>query len=105
MTDNKKITLEDLFFYFDSKERDRFDQGKLGQKNAQILSLREKLMRLPMEEFEATIKTISKMVDNYNNIKESDQKEDNKQKELEARELYNKVTSASKPNIDQVPKV
>lgn len=57
-----KIKLGDLMFYFDSQERDRLDFGRLGRKSGQVLALREKLMKLPGEEFEATMKSIEAIV-------------------------------------------
>ncbi len=57
-----KIKLADLMFYFDSQERDRLDQGRLGRKSGQVLALRERLMKLPTEEFDVTMKSIEALV-------------------------------------------
>lgn len=56
-------TLRDLAFYFDSIECDVMDHGALGRKNAQVLTLKQKLLALPEPQFDAAIKTIAKLVD------------------------------------------
>jgi len=55
--------LSDLCYYFDSVECDRLDQGALGRKAAQVLTLRQKLLSLPEPEFDAAIKTLEKLVE------------------------------------------
>ena len=60
---NSKIKLEELFFYFDSQEKDWFDKGRLGRKNGQVLALRQKLLSMPDGDFDMAIGAIERIVD------------------------------------------
>jgi hypothetical protein len=100
------INVENLWFYFDSIERDCMDLGMLDRKATQVLELRGKLLRLPTAEFNAAIKTIEKLVDT-----KSPSAEEKKMKEVERKrasiELFEKTASAGdvKASVDAVGRV
>jgi hypothetical protein len=52
------VKLEDLYFYFDSVERDSLDAAGISRRSSEVLALRERLLRMPEEEFDAAIKTM-----------------------------------------------
>lgn len=52
------VKLEELMFYFDGVERDRLDAAGTSRKTGEVLALRDRLLRLPDDEFDATIKTV-----------------------------------------------
>jgi hypothetical protein len=83
---NSQIEIQDLCFYFDGQAKDRFDQGELGKKNSLVLALREKLLAMPTDEFDSTIRSIEKLVSGV-----SPQKADDKEKRKGARELYERT--------------
>ena len=60
----KKLTvkLEDLFFYFDGVERQRLDGSGWSRRSAEVLALREELLKLPETAYEAAIKTMKNVV-------------------------------------------
>lgn len=58
-----RVRLDELFFYFDSQEKDWFDKGRLGRKNGQVLALRQKLLSLPDADFDMAIGAIERIVD------------------------------------------
>lgn len=60
---NNGINIENLWFYFDSIERDCMDLGMLDRKSTQVQALKGKLMKLPQAQFDAAIKTIERLVD------------------------------------------
>lgn len=102
----KGINLENLWFYFDSIERDCMDLGMLDQKATQVQALKGKLLRLPKAEFEAAIKTIEKLVDGGANSQE-DKKNQEQQRKRASLELFEKTASAGdkKPSVDAVIRV
>jgi hypothetical protein len=57
------INTENIWFYFDSIERDALDLGMLDRKSSQIQILKSKLLKLPQAQFDAAIKTIEKLVE------------------------------------------
>ena len=60
------VRLEELCFYFDGVERDRMDSSGTSRKSAEILALRDRLLKLPDENFDAAIKTVKSLVDDVN---------------------------------------
>lgn len=91
--DSNKASIAELCYYFDSVERDRIDQGQLGRKTSHILAIREKLMALPTPEFEAAIKTITRLVAD---VKPKDAFLANQElKKREALELFEKTSQAN----------
>ena len=60
--DIKNIRIDDLYYYFDGKERDRLDAGGLGHKQSSYLAMREKLLRLPTPQFDAAMQAIQSLV-------------------------------------------
>lgn len=60
---NTGINVENLWFYFDSIERDCMDLGMLDRKSTQVQALKGKLMKLPQAQFDAAIKTIERLVE------------------------------------------
>ena len=59
----KPVTFGDVSFYFDGVASYRQDQSGLGRRNAHILALREKLLSISEQEFDAIISTMNKMVE------------------------------------------
>lgn len=102
----KGINLENLWFYFDSIERDCMDLGMLDQKATQVQALKGKLLRLPKAEFEAAIKTIEKLVDSNANSQD-DKKNAEHQRRRASLELFEKTASAgeAKASVDAVTRV
>jgi hypothetical protein len=102
----KGINLENLWFYFDSIERDCMDLGMLDQKATQVQALKGKLLRLPKAEFEAAIKTIEKLVDGGTNSQE-DKKIQELQRKRASLELFERTASAgdNKASIEAVTRV
>ena len=60
--DTKNIRIDDLYYYFDGKERDRLDAGGMGHKQSSYLAMREKLLRLPTPQFDAAMQAIQSLV-------------------------------------------
>jgi hypothetical protein len=56
------VKLADLAFYFDAVERDRLDASGTSRKTGEVLALRDKLLKLPEEEFDATLKTVKGLI-------------------------------------------
>lgn len=57
-----KVKLEDLRFYFDGVETERVDAAGWGRRSAEVLVLREKLLKMPAPAFEAAIKTMKNVI-------------------------------------------
>ena len=87
-------TLSDLCYYFDSVECDRLDQGALGRKAAQVLTLRQKLLSLPEPEFDAAIKTLEKLVES-NSSSANHSKNSSKASRREALELFERTAEST----------
>lgn len=87
------VRLEDLAFYFDSVERDRLDSAGTSRKSGEVLALREKLLRLPDQEFEATLKTVKGLLTPV-----SDEADDQKPagRRDRARQLFEQTRSTTK---------
>lgn len=58
----KQIRIDDLYYYFDAKERDRLDAGGLGRRQNSYLAMREKLLRLPDAQFDAAMRALDSLV-------------------------------------------
>jgi hypothetical protein len=56
--------LDDLAFYFDAVERDQIDGGGVSRRNAELLALRDGLLRLDDAAFDATMRTMRSLVEN-----------------------------------------
>lgn len=98
---NNGICLESLWFYFDAIERDCMDLGMLDRKASQVQALRGKLLRLPQAQFDATIKTLEKLVeDSTPTIAKRDLETAKKKASLE---LYER--SALKEQSENVPPI
>ena len=100
------INVENLWFYFDSIERDCMDLGMLDRKATQVLALRGKLLRLPNSEFEAAIKTIEKLVDTNHPTAEERKAKEAERKRASV-ELFEKTASAGdvKASVDAIGRV
>lgn len=63
-TSRKKhgISLEDIAFYLDGVERDRLDSVGPGGKTSEAIAIRDKLLRLPDDAFNAAIKSMKALV-------------------------------------------
>ncbi|MFW7380478.1 MAG: hypothetical protein ACOH5I_16820 [Oligoflexus sp.] len=70
----KVINLEDLHYYFDSREKDTLDYGGRSRKSREVLALRDRLLTLPDQEFEMAIKTLHQMISGE---KQKDEKNEN----------------------------
>lgn len=105
--DSKKgINLEDLWFYFDSIERDCLDLGMMDQKASQVQALKGKLLRLPKAEFDAAIKTIERLVDT-NGQMNAERKSADLQRKRASIDLFEKTASAGdmKASVDAITRV
>lgn len=105
--DQKKgINIENLWFYFDSIERDAMDLGMLDRKSTQVQALKGKLMRLPKAEFEAAIKTIEKLVDGGAGLSDEKRSSELHRKRASV-ELFEKTASAgdAKASVDAINRV
>ena len=102
-----KVKLSDLFYYFDSQERNRLDQGRLGRKSGQVLALREKLLCLPEPEFDVAIRTIEQIVGSRDIGSETSEVRRNTAGRREAIELFERTNTAIKltPASDKISRV
>lgn len=82
------VRLEDVCFYFDSVERDRLDASGTSRKSGEVLALRERLLKLPDENFDAAIKTLKSLVDDATPSKDADSRATRGQR---GRQLYDQV--------------
>jgi hypothetical protein len=57
------IKVEDVCFYFDAVERDRQDAAGASRKTAEVLALRDRLVRLSDVQFDAAMKTLRSLVE------------------------------------------
>jgi hypothetical protein len=102
----KGINLENLWFYFDSVERDCMDLGMLDQKASRVQALKGKLLRLPRAEFDAAMKTMERLVDV--NASLTDEKRVNEiQKKRASLELFEKTAAVGemKASVDAISRV
>lgn len=102
----KGINLENLWFYFDSIERDCMDLGMLDHKATQVQALKGKLLKLPKAEFDAAIKTIEKLVEGSNGMQEN-KKNEEVQRKRASLELFEKTAAAgdTKSSVDALTRV
>ena len=102
----KGINVENLWFYFDSIERDCMDLGMLDRKSTQVQALKGKLLRLPTAEFEAAIKTIEKLVDGKDNLSDAKKSTDQQRKRASV-ELFERTAAAGdqKASVDALSRV
>lgn len=108
MSDDPKkgINMENLWFYFDSIERDCMDLGMMDQKSTQVQALKGKLLRLPKAEFEAAIKTIERLVDVGSSATE-DKKSNEQARKRASLDLFEKTAAAGdvKASVDAINRV
>ncbi|MEZ4742049.1 MAG: hypothetical protein R3B45_06340 [Bdellovibrionota bacterium] len=73
---NRHFHLSDLYYYFDSIERERMDNGGLSRKVGEWLALRNKLVKLPDPAFEVVIQSIHSLLDTVSTekLEKSDEK-------------------------------
>ena len=86
-SNDEEISIQELQYYFDGQARDSLDSGKVNRKCSQVLTLRNKLMQLPDEEFNVAIRTLENMVGDPSG-ESSDSRAEN---DLMARQLYSKT--------------
>lgn len=100
------INMENLWFYFDSIERDCMDLGMMDQKSSRVQALKGKLLRLPRAEFEAAIKTIERLVDENANVS-NEKKTSEMQRKRASLELFEKTAAVgdSKASVDAITRV
>jgi hypothetical protein len=53
----RKFGLDDLSLYFDTVAKDRLDAHASGQRNAELLDIRDQMMRLTDQEFQVLMRT------------------------------------------------
>ena len=56
------ISLESVTFYLDGVERDRLDSMGAGAKTGEVIALRDQLLKLPDEAFNAAVKSVKALV-------------------------------------------
>mgnify|MGYP005852644269 CR=1 FL=1 len=71
--DKNNIKIEDLYFYFDSQQKDLLDFSSDSNKIIKILNLKTKLLNLPKDEFIFVINTVEKIL-NHNKFHEQTSK-------------------------------
>ncbi len=103
----QKFPIDDLYYYFDAVDRNRFDQGELTRKSAECLMLRERLMRLPKESFDQAMLSIHAIVDSLNaSLKDAEDKESPEMKRKMAADLYSEQSSGrDSSQIEAISKV
>lgn len=94
------VRLEDLAFYFDGVERDRLDATGTSRKTGEVLALRDKLLKLPEEQFDAAIKTVKGLI--AESSPKDDATETRAKRRLEASQLYTESTSSSGKSVSKV---
>jgi len=109
MSQNKDnpFNFEKIWFYLDSLERDRMDASGLTRKSGEVLTLRQKLLSLPTHQYEAAMKTISKLVDDANVGKTQKEIEEDKKRKANL-ELFNRtseMTNEKKSNSEKISRV
>lgn len=57
-----KISIDDVRYYFDAKEKDSLDVGPRVHRNREVLSIRDRLLALPDKDFEVAIRAFKKML-------------------------------------------
>ncbi len=91
------VKLADVTFYFDSVERDRFDCAGWTRRSSEVLHLREKLLKLRAEDFEAAIKTMKNVIrDGKREDDDADGAEGSKAKRQAAMKLFEQVQSSGR---------
>ncbi len=100
---DKKVSFDEVSFYFDGVASDRQDQFGLGRRTASIMALRERLLTVPEAEFNAIMKTLNKMVEG--NEQPADQKNRLAQQKIDqANELYSAVNEshAAQSTVEEI---
>ena len=83
------VKLEDLMFYFDGVERDRIDASGASRKSGEVLALRDRLLKMPDDEFDATIKTVKGLLVGSKPL--SDEIEGRAQRRSQASQLFDQT--------------
>ena len=96
---NDRITPENLCYYFDSIERDASDHRGASERAAQLLALREQLLALAPEEFDAVLHGLRGMLQGFRPQVEARQ-EQRVQRRLTQQVLLQKVVT-TKPAIQE----
>jgi hypothetical protein len=97
-------SLESLWFYFDSIERDRLDFTGLDRKSSQLITLRSKLLKLSEAKFDAAIKTIEKLVEDT--VPTTQREERERQNRKASLELFERTAAAGEaPRVDQISRI
>lgn len=99
-----KIDIEKVWFYLDSLERDRLDVSGLTRKSGEVLALRQKLLSLPHHQYEAAMKTISKLVEEANIGKSQKEIEEDRRRKATL-ELFNRTTEMGTEKVKTVETV
>jgi hypothetical protein len=92
----EKINVRDLTYYFDSEQCLSFDLGKINRKNYHWLNLREKILKLPEDSFNITLKAIESLIDSAFLETDKDDKASVKQSPQDKKALYEVYTNSKK---------
>lgn len=104
---DNSIDFEKIWFYFDAVARDRMDSTGLSRKTGEVLALRQKLLSLSESQFEAAMKTISKLVDDANVVKTQKELEEERKRKATL-ELFNRTSdmgNEKKSKNDKISRV
>ncbi len=83
----EKMTLENLSFYMSEAQRDRIDCCGYSRKSGEFLKLRERLVNLPMPDFDVTMKTLYSLVDGKG-VSPREKAKASRESQINASELY-----------------
>jgi len=71
VSSKKKIEVRQIEYYFDSVIRDRLDTGGISRRNATLMALREKLVKLPDAQFDAAVKMLEAFLSAPSDVSQS----------------------------------
>ena len=96
---NNRITPQNLCYYFDSIERDASDHRGTSERAAQLLAMREQLLALAPEEFEAVLHSLRGMLQGLRPQVEA-RNEKKTQRKLTQQVLLQRV-GTTKPSVQE----
>ena len=102
---SKKIDLQDVVFYLDGVACDRRDSLPSGRKIGEIIALKDQLLTMPEEDFNATIKALKGMVGPQGSDSSSRSPQPGGAKMDEAKELFNQANNTPVPVVGAPDKV
>ena len=102
---HKKIDLQDVVFYLDGVACDRRDSLPSGRKIGEIIALKDQLLTMPDEDFNATIKALKGMVGPQGSDAPARGQQRDNGKMDEAKELFDQANNTPVPVIGAPDKV